>query len=97
MNMMDGDSIGHNVLKIDVIEVASIGGVTWVSTVARICVKRLLAKSVVSCEIGSHFGGRGSGTVDNERRRARILKGHLYSRKLRIPLFGTRLICQLHD
>lgn len=77
MNVMDGDSIGHNVLKIDVIEVASVGGVAWVSTVVCICVERLLAKSVVSCEIGSHFGGRGSGTDDNERRRPRISKGYL--------------------
>lgn len=84
--MMNGDSIWHNVLKIDVIEVASMGSLTSVSTPACICVKRLLAKSVVSCEIGSHFGGRGLGTVDNERRRPRISKV-IYTQKSKNPSF----------
>lgn len=71
--MMNGDSIWHNVLEIDVIEVASIGSAMRASTVVCICVKRVLAKLVVSCEIGSHFGG-GLETADNERRRPRISK-----------------------
>lgn len=53
---MDGDSVGHNVLKIGFIEVDSFAEVTWArTTVTQILVHCLSAKSAVSCEIGRHL------------------------------------------
>ena len=54
-DVMDGDFVGHDVLEIDEVEVESIPGITWASTEVHIRVERLLAKSLVSCEIGSHL------------------------------------------
>ena len=55
--MVDGDSPGHNVKEIGVIEVEPFVDTTRSSTIAPVRLVRLLAEPAVPCDMRSHFDG----------------------------------------